>query len=152
MIRFLLVVLIALSGGCYACGNKTTSNELTGQVKKVIKRTPLICPDFVEVDVSLGVMRGGIGSMSHEDVALRVMNEDQVPKLEKAARDGALITLAYDEARIAVCYPQHKLTSFTIDVDPAELDKPARTPDGMLTPDGFKAKIRSLDDPPDAGP
>lgn len=126
MIRILLVLAIALGmPACYACGNTTTSNELTGQVKKVVKRTPLVCPDYDEVDVSLGVMRNGVGSMSHEDIVLRVMNEADIPALEKAAKDGAIITLRYDQARLAWCYPDHKLISFQVDVDPAEPAKPS---------------------------
>jgi hypothetical protein len=106
--KYIPTVLIALAvflSGCYGCGNKTSANELTGQV---VKRTPLVCPDYVEVDISLGVMRNGIGSMSHEDISLRVMDESKVPELEKAAKDGAIITLIYDQARVAMCYPDHK--------------------------------------------
>lgn len=33
----------------------------TAQVKKVEHDTPLICPDQVNVDLSLGVMQNGVG-------------------------------------------------------------------------------------------
>lgn len=122
MTRLMLLFVLALLtlSGCYACGTGTANSEVTAQVKKVVHRTPLICPEYTEVDVSLGVMRNGVGSMSHEDLVLRVMDESQVPALEKAAKDGAIITLRYDIARLAACYPDHKLTSFTVDIDPAE--------------------------------
>jgi hypothetical protein len=119
MRAIIIALFLAALPSCYACGNSTTDSEVTAQVKKVIRRTPLVCPDYVEVDVSLGVMRNGIGSMSHEDMKLRLMDESQVPALEKAAKDGAIVTLRYDEARMYMCYPERKLKSWQVDIDPA---------------------------------
>jgi hypothetical protein len=115
----LVIASIALPS-CYGCGNTTTDSEVTAQVKKVVKRTPIFCPNYTEVDVSLGVMRNGVGSMTHEDMVLRVMNESYVPELDKAAKDGSIITMRYDEARVSLCYPDFKMNSFKIDIDPAD--------------------------------
>src|SRR5579859_447764 len=63
----LLAIAISFaSAACGACGNSSVGNELEGQVKKVVKRTPIFCSDYVEADVSLGVIRNGVGSMSQE--------------------------------------------------------------------------------------
>lgn len=110
---------IGLSG-CYACGTSSTNNEVTAQVKKVVKVTPLLCPDYVELNVSLGVLRNGVGSMSHEDMTLRVMDESMIPDLEQAAKHGSIITLKYDVARSAWCYPDHKMISWQLDIDPTK--------------------------------
>lgn len=102
-----------------ACGNSSRGSELTGQVKKVIERTPLVCPDYTEADVSLGVMRNGTGSMSHEDVAV-VVEDSQVAMLQTAARTGALVRITYDERRVALCWPDRR----AVRVELADVEKP----------------------------
>jgi hypothetical protein len=94
-----------------ACGNTSSDNELVGQVKKVVKRTPILCSDYTEVHLSLGLMRNGVGSMSHEDVELAVDNEDKenVDKLKWAAENGAIVKLSYDVERVSPCWPDHRL-------------------------------------------
>lgn len=137
MIRLLLILTVMLSG-CTACGHSTTDSELTGQIKKVIKRTPLVCPDYVEADISLGVMRNGVGSMSHEDMQLRVMNVADIPALEKAARDGSIVRAVYDTHRVAICYPREELTAVTVEADPAT-PPPAPAPPKAPPPDAAPA-------------
>lgn len=98
-----------VSDGC--CGWSGREINGTGQVKTVRLDTPIGCPDYHEVDVSLGVMRGGVGSMSTHDMTLFVP-EDLVPKMKEAAAAGALINFTYDERRSAWCVPGARLTSF----------------------------------------
>lgn len=115
----ILAALALTTPACTACGHSTTDSELTGQVKKVVKVTPLICPDYVEADISMGVMRNGVGSMSHEDMTLRVMNPADVAILEKASRDGSIVRVSYDKHRVAVCFPREELTAVEVEIDPA---------------------------------
>jgi hypothetical protein len=89
-----------------ACGYSAKNNELIGQVKKVVDQTPIVCPDYVEVDVSLGVIRNGVGSMSREDIKLLVEDQAQVALLKKAAASGQLVSLTYDRARLTICVPE----------------------------------------------
>ena len=99
------LLLLFLSG----CGYTQRDAELIGQVKKVSHITPLICPDYTAVDVSLGVLRGGVGSMSTQDVWLRVLNNSDIPVLKRAAEDGALVRIKYDVRRATLCYQDHNL-------------------------------------------
>ena len=101
-----------------ACGNSSSGNEIIGQVKKVKSVTPLICSDYTEVDVSLGVIRNGVGSMSHEDVELAVDNseKDAINKLKWAAENGAIVKLAYNVKRwpAGLCWPTHRLVGMPL--------------------------------------
>lgn len=93
-----------------ACGYSSVDNELIGQVKKVKKMTPIICPDYVEADISLGIIRNGTGSMSKEDVELNVESYADIELLKGAAESGQLVKVAYDIKRISICVPDHRLT------------------------------------------
>jgi hypothetical protein len=92
----ILAVAFALSG---CLGNSASSNQLVGQVKKVEHNTPLIMPDYDDADISLGVMRNGVGSMSHEDIWVYIPNAEDYLVLQKAAETGALVKVDYDTAR-----------------------------------------------------
>jgi len=106
MKSILVIALLAT-----ACGNSSVNNEIVGQVKRVINKTPLVCPDYIEADISLGVMRNGIGSMSHEDVMLAVepANKDAIDRLKWAAENGAIVKASYDVRRVSPCWPDHRL-------------------------------------------
>jgi hypothetical protein len=122
--------LIVLSLFLTACGYTSKGNELVGQVKKVIDKTPVICSDYVEVDLSLGVMRNGVGSMSHEDVDLYVPNASDATLLKRAAESGQLVKISYDEKRwpAGLCVPTKWVTSATLVVDPSlKVEAPAVT-------------------------
>lgn len=106
-----------------ACGTSSSGNESVGQIKKVTNETPLICPDYTEVDVSLGVIRNGVGSMSKEDLILAIDNSerDTITKLKKAAEDGSIVKFNYDIRRIAPCWPDHRLASdITVESTPTK--------------------------------
>jgi|ERR1043166_1822127 hypothetical protein len=107
-----LLILVFLFLLCViGCGTSASSNELIGQVKKVVRKTPIICPDYDEVDISLGVMRNGVGSLSREDVALFVADAKSVSVLRGAAENGRLVKATYDVQRVGICRPDHWLTS-----------------------------------------
>lgn len=103
-----LVLVVGLSG-CF--GYTAKDNELTGQVKKVTNQTPLICPDRVDADISMGVMRNGVGSMSAQDIWFSVPGKEDQAALRKAAESGEIVTVTYDVARVTFCMNDHIVTS-----------------------------------------
>jgi hypothetical protein len=107
-----------------ACGYEAVGNELEGQVKKVIRHTPVFCGDYTETSVSLGVLRNGVGSVSKEDVELYVADPKAISVLQEAARTGALVTIGYDVRRLTWCLPDHWLTSVRVEEPPAERRTP----------------------------
>lgn len=92
------------------CGLSSRDNELVGQVKKVVHHTPILCPDYSSADVSLGVMRGGVGSMSSEDAWLYLQNSSQEETLRQANETGALVKITYDVPRIVWCVDERWVT------------------------------------------
>lgn len=112
------LALMALLLG--ACGLSARDNEMVGQVKKVVTQTPLICGDYVEADVSLGIVRNGTGSVSREDVILRVDANTDVNVLKHAAEAGIAVKISYDIRRIAWCGPDHVLNSVVLLDESAE--------------------------------
>jgi hypothetical protein len=97
-----------------SCGYSSVKNEMIGQVKKVVSNTPIICPNYTSVDVSLGVMRNGVGSMSTQDVWLTVVREEDVTILKQAAESGKLVKINYDELRFAFCIDDHVISSVSM--------------------------------------
>ncbi len=101
------VLMLLLS----ACGYSSKQSEMIAQVKKVIEKTPVLCADFVEADVSLGVVRNGTGSLSKEDVSLYVPGPSDVAVLKKAGEHGLLVKITYDVVRLGgICVPDHWVT------------------------------------------
>lgn len=95
-------------------GYASQSNELIGQVKSVKHFTPIVCPDYNEVDVSLGVLQNGVGSISHQDVRLFVEKESDIAVLKTANESGRLVKIDYDERRFAPCRKDYEVTRVTI--------------------------------------
>ena len=96
------------------CGYSSKNNELIGQVKKVVQNTPLLCDDYTDVDISLGVMRQGVGSMSSEDNYLYVEKDSDIAILKKANETGKLVKIIYDVKRFTFCVEGRKLKSVEI--------------------------------------
>jgi hypothetical protein len=107
-----LILLICIA--VFGCGYTSKQNELTGQVKKVIAKTPIICPDYTQVDISLGVIRNGVGSMSHEDMIITVTDKAQATLLKQAAESGKLVKITYDVARVTFCVPNELATNVEV--------------------------------------
>jgi len=115
MKRILLLAALAstmLLSGCF--GYTSTGNEVVGQVKKVIKHTPLMLPNYVSVDLSLGVMRNGTGSMSKEDLIMYVPDERLVSQLQALAESGEIIKVSYGVARYRFYVPNEELESMRL--------------------------------------
>lgn len=103
--KLLLLGLVTL---CFAgCGYSSMDNEMIGQVKKVVKQTPIFCSYRDDVDVSMGVMRNGVGSMSSQDVWLTIGDSESLKILKAAADSGELVKIHYDVARITFCWEDH---------------------------------------------
>lgn len=99
--KHLIVIFGALA--LTACGYSSMGNHLTGQVKRVKHQTPIFCPERVDADLSLGVIRNGVGSMSSEDVWVTVPDSESAKILEAAAQNGDIVDVEYDRARFAFC-------------------------------------------------
>lgn len=108
-IKALMLAPLILLGGCW--GHSSSDNTIIGQVKKVKRMTPLICDDRTDVDVSLGVMRNGVGSMSTQDMWLTVANPATLAALNYAADNGTPVQITYDTARKNLCWQEEELTA-----------------------------------------
>lgn len=111
MKKFLFVLPCIFLAGCF--GNSASDSTLIGQVKKVKHVTPLICDDRYDVDVSLGVMRNGVGSMSTQDMWLTIPAE-QVAAFKAAADSGAPVQITYDTPRMVWCWQDEWATAITL--------------------------------------
>ncbi len=108
MLKILFALLLT------GCGYTARNNEIVGQVKKVLNVTPLVCSDFTGVDISLGVMKNGVGSMSHEDKELYVDKDENIKILKKALETGELVSIVYDTKRLTFCVPDQIVVSVKI--------------------------------------
>jgi len=111
-VLFLIAVTLCLAG---CLGNTSSENDLIGQVKKAQHATPILLPNYSQVDVSLGVVRNGVGSMSREDVWLYVEDQTDFKKLETAAQTGAVVHIHYNVARFRFYVPNDYVTGVEIE-------------------------------------
>ena len=98
--KLFLIGIIAMT--LTACGYSARDTEAVGQVKRVMNNTPMLCSDFIDVDLSLGVIRNGVGSVSNEDIWIVVSRPD-AEILKKANEEGQLVKITYDQQRISFC-------------------------------------------------
>jgi hypothetical protein len=109
--RSFIVGLLALF--LVGCGYESIDNKMTGQVKKVHHNTPIFCSDYFSADVSLGVMRNGVGSMSTQDVEVVVDDRDK-DKFETAAATNQIVEIGYKVKRVTFCRPDHVSDSIKV--------------------------------------
>lgn len=113
VLNLLLMLSIGFSlSGCL--GYESQDNTLIGQVKKVQQATPIICPNYTRADISLGVMRNGVGSMSSQDIWVYVANNKDLETLNSAVTSGSLVKIKYNTMRAAFCTPNAEVTSVEI--------------------------------------
>jgi hypothetical protein len=105
------ILLVVFAVSLSACGKSSMGSEMTGQVKRVNHSTPLICPEYYDADISMGVMRNGVGSMSTADEWMWVPDRTMYAKLKESAESGALVKVTYDIHRIAFCHEEAEITS-----------------------------------------
>lgn len=106
----LLIAILVLT----SCGYSSRDNQMIGQVKKVTHDTPLLCSDRTDADISLGVLRNGVGSMSSQDIWVTVPNESDRKILKEANESGALVKVVYDVMRMTFCQMNHIVKSVEI--------------------------------------
>lgn len=106
-----LILLMFLVG----CGYSAKQNELSGQVKKVVNATPLICSDRVDADISLGIMRNGVGSLSTEDLWVYVPNQEDQKILKEAAVNGKIVKITYNIKRVTFCTSKYIVTKVELE-------------------------------------
>lgn len=104
-IIFILVMALVAS-----CGYSSRDNEVVGQVKKIVHETPIFCYDQTNADLSLGVIRNGVGSMSTQDIWVYVSNADHEKILKQANESGKIVKVKYDVARSRLCSPNYLVT------------------------------------------
>jgi hypothetical protein len=105
-----ILAALALCG----CGNSSVDGTLTGQVKKITNVTPMFCSPYTAVDVSMGVMRNGTGSMSVQDEWMTIgdrVDNVTIEMLDRAARDGSIIDVTFNTRRLPFCTEEYILTN-----------------------------------------
>jgi hypothetical protein len=107
-------VIAALLLSLSACGYSSLDSEMMGQVKKVDHSNPIICPAYYRVDISLGILRNGVGSMSTQDVWVTVDDKSHLDVLKAAAASGDLVKVTYDERRVVLCTEEKIVTKVEI--------------------------------------
>lgn len=110
-LSLLPVILLSLSG-CF--GNSATDNTTIGQVKRAHHETPILCLHYNDIDLSLGVIRNGVGSVSAQDILLYVPNQQDYDLLQQASQTGQLVKVTYDEARVHWCVEDYTVTHVEI--------------------------------------
>jgi hypothetical protein len=106
VVTFIVMLFLFFVGSCTEYGLNTYSSkdgELIGQAKKTITTNPIICPGVNNLDVSLGVVRNGTGSISSQDVWVTVTNPEDYKRAKEASSSGALVKVTYDQRRLAMC-------------------------------------------------
>ncbi len=96
--------LCLMATGCDACGNSSVNNELVGQPKRLHNETPIVCENRVDLDISLGFMKDGVGSVSTHDTHMTVPNPKDVETLNRAINENKLVKVYYNEARFNWCW------------------------------------------------
>ena len=86
-------------------GYSHKNGELIGQVKRVETKTNLVCANYDMTSVSLGVLRGGVGSLSTVDIDLWIPDTNHRDHLRKVVATAQLVKIKYDEYRVAFCKP-----------------------------------------------
>lgn len=92
------MVVVCMSG----CGKSSVDTEVIGQIKKLETRTPIVCGDYKQVDLSLGIVTNGTGSMSRDDMTIQVTDK-QFEELKRLQAENKLVTITYDTNRFVFC-------------------------------------------------
>ena len=108
------LIMVLILGLLIGCGYTSRDNELIGQVKKTMHNTPIFCSDYNDVDISLGVMRNGVGSMSTQDKWLVVTEKEHLKILKQANDSGQIVKIVYDTKRVTFCTGREFITDVEI--------------------------------------
>jgi hypothetical protein len=108
-IGWLLVAAACFGVYLLYCGFTTMygrDGEVIGQAKRLTMVTPFwssFCQPYYELDLSLGVLQNGVGSISKQDMIFTVLNTEDLPKMKAAVEAGSIIKVKYDTRRLAAC-------------------------------------------------
>ena len=108
MIKYLPLIFLV------GCGYSSKNSETLAQVKYIQKKTPLICPDMVTIGLSLGVMVNSKGSMSTHDVEVTTYDSSVLETLQRAAKNGDLVELVFQQKRWSWCNEITEITKVHI--------------------------------------
>lgn len=89
--------------------------EVVGQAKSLTLVTPFwssFCPPYYLLDISLGVLQNGAGSMSTGDLTFTILREADLPAIRQAVQAAALVKVRYDTRRLAACTEDYLATGF----------------------------------------
>ena len=109
--RIVAIIMLVSLSGCLGYAGKDI--EVVGQIKRIVKNTPLICSDFIDADLSMGVMRNGTGSVSKEDIWI-VIDIKEADTLRAAMEHGDLVKITYNLKRVDVCTDGRYATSVEV--------------------------------------
>lgn len=118
----LLIPAIIVTGLVYLISSAFTTmaardGTLIGQAKKLTLVTPywsFVCPNYYALDVSLGIMQNGTGSISHEDMWLTVINVDDLSEMEVAVKKGSIVKVKYNTRRWFACTEEFYAIGFEV--------------------------------------
>ncbi len=88
-----------------SCGYSSVENEAVGQVKKVMNRTPILCPNYKVADIIIGsqqalYIQNASGAAPHTMI---VITSEQDKILREASEKGKTVKFTYDEKRLVFC-------------------------------------------------
>lgn len=112
-----IILMLALAcGGCIShCGHGELDVVVIGQPKAIIKENNIICKNKQLLDMSLGVMRNGVGSMSTQDKIYWIINKNDEVLLQSAIKEGKLVEITYDSYRMSTfCEPCETISNVRI--------------------------------------
>lgn len=106
------ITIIGCSGGmndgCGGWSEKEISG--TGQVKRVGLQNNIVCPNYYEADISLGIMRNGVGSVSTHDMVFFIP-DSMLKDFRTYSEKGSIVNFTYDVRRFDWCVNEFRLTS-----------------------------------------
>ena len=98
----ILIVFLCLSV-LTACGNQARDVEAVGQVKRITPHTPIFCPEYTDVDLSLGIIQNGTGSMSTQDIWINISKPEDIALVKSANAMGRLVKITHNVQRFHFC-------------------------------------------------
>jgi hypothetical protein len=116
---WVLVIAGIFSTYLIYCGFNTylsRDGEVVGQAKSITRVTPFwsVCAPYYMLDVSVGVMVNGVGSLSTHDVGFTVADTWDVPAMLEAVQHAKIIRVRYDTRRLAACTEDNIATGFDV--------------------------------------
>ncbi len=106
---YLLYLLLSVAIG--------SSGEIVsfGRVKTIMNTTPLLCGDFVDMNISIGVSNSSNSQYYIlDDIWMNLNSPDHIKIAKEAQESGKLVKVTYDYARYAPCRNKSDVTKIEI--------------------------------------